>query len=409
MPSIGEVALFASSATGGFAVELAEVTTVSQALQLDGVEVVMIRGSSVLVVRNLASATYDDALVRGAEIANRTLDLLAIGGGQRLVMRPLDDYHLAWWRDANGKCTLRWHDAADLTMSGSVTAEVRDANGELVPQTAPLVPAWHESMRYFRSAQTTDDLFDAFRNIYLALESVLSSIEPVRVRANGRPEGERDWVTRALATASALVDLNVYLTVPVSDPATAVLDELYGSVRTSIFHAKNGRPVLLPQDAAHRSVVADALERYTRLYLDLCSGQLGVRFGGGGMTEAGFAAMIGAPMANLMIRVTSDATPAGKSDARLSPTGAPTFALNAGLRPDLAASMYAVTFGEAAAADVVSAIGVVRRAGAMDEEDQLVNIAHMEQDLDLSGFDTFECVLAVRGINAGMPRAKFAT
>jgi len=49
-------------------------------------------------------------------------------------------------------------------------------------------------MRFFRVSQTTDNRFDAFRNLYLALESILSKIAPVKSRANGRSdEGEGEW------------------------------------------------------------------------------------------------------------------------------------------------------------------------------------------------------------------------
>lgn len=50
-------------------------------------------------------------------------------------------------------------------------------------------------MRHFRLSQTTSDLFDAFRNLYLALESLLSTIAPMRLHPDGRPaEGEGVWL-----------------------------------------------------------------------------------------------------------------------------------------------------------------------------------------------------------------------
>ena len=51
---------------------------------------------------------------------------------------------------------------------------------------ATATPPWHSSMRYFRMAEVTDDLFDSFRNTYLALESLLSEIEAMQQRSNGR-------------------------------------------------------------------------------------------------------------------------------------------------------------------------------------------------------------------------------
>src|SRR5664279_4158410 len=80
--------------------------------------------------------------------------------------------------------------------------EVRDAQGNIIPPP-PRSTFWHESFRYYRLSQTTDDLFDAYRNVYLALESVLSTISPQKVNAaTGRiAEQEGQWFERALTDA----------------------------------------------------------------------------------------------------------------------------------------------------------------------------------------------------------------
>lgn len=128
-------------------------------------------------------------------------------------------------------------------------------------------------MRYFRLSQTTTDLFDAFRNLYLALESLLSTVEPMRMRPNGRPESEREWLNRALRAAEQAMlahnpaqRLGSYLQ-PADDAtgataADAVVADLWTSARTTVFHAKKGRAVALPQHDPDRAAVADDLNRY---------------------------------------------------------------------------------------------------------------------------------------------------
>jgi hypothetical protein len=375
----------------------------------DGVEAVFVAGSASVVIRNLTATSYDAVMERAPEYANRALDLLTISGGQRTAIAPIETTHIAWWVDA-GRSTLRIHETSILNISTSASVEVRDASGNLVPQPVEQQPAWHESMRYFRASQTTDDLYDSFRNVYLALESILSTIEPVKVDASGKPaEGEGTWVKRALATAALRVDLTRYLAVAAADPAGDVFAELYATIRTSIFHAKNGRPALLPQDQAHREFVADALERYTRLYIDLCTDVLGVRFVSSVMTAAGFQLTIGAGLADLTAWVTSDPTPVGKSDELLAPTGEPVFELATTRRPDMDKPMYVAALGTAKAATVADALGVVRRAGALTPDGSLVQVAHWEHPLDLSGLDDFEFLFAVRGVNTQQPRSVFAT
>lgn len=89
----------------------------------------------------------------------------------------------AVWAPSPGLPVLRIVSEVHTTFSGTV-------GGPPHPPCA----AWHESMRFFRVSQTTDNRFDAFRNLYLALESILSKIAPVKSRANGRSdEGEGEW------------------------------------------------------------------------------------------------------------------------------------------------------------------------------------------------------------------------
>ena len=68
----------------------------------------------------------------------------------------------------------------------------------------PPAPEWHESARYFRLSQLTDDLLDSFRNIYLALESILDHLAPQRTTSPLEREGS--WFRRALTEADKIVN-----------------------------------------------------------------------------------------------------------------------------------------------------------------------------------------------------------
>ena len=70
---------------------------------------------------------------------------------------------------------------------------------------------WDESLRYFRLSQATDDLFDAFRNLFLALESILSLKTPQQSEGS-----ESKWLRRAWGAARERMSSPQ---VP-SDPAT---------------------------------------------------------------------------------------------------------------------------------------------------------------------------------------------
>jgi hypothetical protein len=115
-------------------------------------------------------------------------------------------------------------------------------------------------------SQVTDDLLDAFRNMYLALESVLSHIAPQQDR-----EREGEWVRRALEAAAALVELSRYAETqsPEESPVEALHRDIYRDSRNAVFHAKGNRPSYLPHDDAAEAPVLSALNRLARLYVDL--------------------------------------------------------------------------------------------------------------------------------------------
>jgi hypothetical protein len=85
-------------------------------------------------------------------------------GGADLATRDAADEYFAWWQQGGTKvisitstATLRWS-------IGPINIEVRDASGNVVAPTV-VVPRHHLGFRFFRLAQVTDDLFDAFRNM----------------------------------------------------------------------------------------------------------------------------------------------------------------------------------------------------------------------------------------------------
>ena len=208
----------------------------------------------------------------------------------------------------------------DLGFSFSGTAEVRDAAGNLVTQPAPPPVPWHESFRYFRISQTTGDLFDAYRNLYLAVESLLSTIVPMRLNAVGRPaEREGEWLRRALTQIHpATVDLANYAVAGVANPVDAVFNDLYAGTRTQLFHSKAGRPILLPHTLSGRDSVLASLERLGRLYVDLARSALSLQRRGGVMTYAGF--QLATNWAAELV-LSDDRAPAKKTDTVINPTG----------------------------------------------------------------------------------------
>lgn len=151
----------------------------------------------------------------------------------------------------------------------------------------PTSTTWDPALRYFRLSQVTDDLFDAFRNLYLAMECVLDAICP-------RPKRTREgaWLRLALQRAAAMgVDLNKYARPGTGSAEDRLYKEIWTDVRNAVFHAKGSQARYLPLDASSRPAVQDALLRLGGLFMDLAGNQLGVRFLSSGMSLIAIAAM----------------------------------------------------------------------------------------------------------------------
>jgi hypothetical protein len=98
-------------------------------------------------------------------------------GRADLATKDAQEEYIAWW-DESGKKTVAYATTVTFSFSvGSVELTAHDANGNIIPPNI-IVPQHHLGFRFYRLAQVSDDLFDAFRNMYLAFEALLSSHYP---------------------------------------------------------------------------------------------------------------------------------------------------------------------------------------------------------------------------------------
>lgn len=352
-----------------------------------------------------SASTYEEALEDALGAAQQALDLLAIQGGVALSIEGAESEHVIWWTDASG-VILRDVAVEDLKVSVSARATVRDAKGNAYPQTPTPVTNWHESFRYFRLSQTTGDLFDAYRNLYLAVESLLSTAVPVIVSPKGKPEGEGSWLRRALTDIHpSKVDLANYAPPGSVDPITGVYNDLYAGTRTRLFHSKNGRPILLPHTLTGRSAVLESLERLGRLYVDLARSVLSVQREMGAMTEAGFRQ---ATEMDGELVVSDDTAPAQDSDTLVNPTGGATFALPTSRPAELARPGLTTWLGQAPVAEVLKEVSGIGRVG-LTVAGGLMLVGRQDPPLSLEGVEVLQVQRSVRLVNQQTVKFLYAT
>lgn len=249
--------------------------------ELDDAEGEVRPDSNYIVVRFNGAFDATSARSKGLELAQRCLDLMSVLGKADLVTTNATEESFVSWRAAGEQ---RIQLLSTTTLSFDVPPAnlvVRDPEGDVVEQKTPRAE-YHPAFRYFRLSQVSDDLHEAFRNMYLAFELLLSSRHPPQMR-----EREKDWLLRAVRATHEELDLGRFVRHSTVDVVDEFLARVYTDTRLPLFHAKMGRNVLTPQTSGQeRSSVLKALELVTPIVLEMSRAWYCARRQGGGVFHA---------------------------------------------------------------------------------------------------------------------------
>jgi Methylamine utilization protein MauJ len=263
IPRIGSIPLFDENIVGcsGGAFLLSTKAKSDEVLHFDTAEIEVHAQEPYAVVRFKGSEDASSTFSSAHRLVHQGFDMLSILGKQDSVILDAENEHILCWSEHSG-IVIRTVSTTLLEFAvGSANLVVKDKDGNVIPSVPPS-PQHHPAFRYYRLAQTTDDLFDAYRNMYLAFEVLLSAHYP-----KIRREREIDWLRRALSAASADIPLTGLGTEAGADIVETTLNEIYQDARLPLFHAKEGREFYIPQDSSARVVVSHALSILTKLVL----------------------------------------------------------------------------------------------------------------------------------------------
>ena len=253
-------------------------------------------------------------------------------------------------------------------------------------------PEWQPSYRYFRLSQTTPDLFDAYRDAYLALESVLSDLAPQQAG-----ERDRDWFLRALRATGVVLQQYISQAGPASAEET-LYQELYVSLRTTVFHAKTNRPTLLPRHEPDRKLVLAGLKRLRDLYLAIVERHHRMRRLTGVIFPLGAQVMLSPIFDHLRVFVTSDESPVDVSTPIAGTPSHPSMELR--MEPPDYAQRSATRLARVSLADLHS-LPFVRRAQGADGDDEVRMTTVLEGRLVLPQTGQLEVLLGAAIVSAG--------
>lgn len=176
---------------------------------------------------NLVShRSQEDAKNNAWRVLQEAFDVLAARKQATLQTAEGDCMYLVWVKDGTGY-EFVFIDTADAAWSMSMSIST-EGTATAVPAPSQTPLPRHPALRFYRLANASGDLFDAFRNAYLAMECLVSDATP-----KGATESELNWLKRAFA-GPLLAGLPSGLIGP------GTLDDIYRYGRLPTFHAKMG-------------------------------------------------------------------------------------------------------------------------------------------------------------------------
>lgn len=382
-----------------------------------GQEVEVREGIKAVVVRGISATSYESAVDTAPEFANQGLDIFTLKGRPPLALQDVEDSHVAWWVEGR-EAVIRFWCSSTTTPSFRAVGEVRGADGQLKRPDAEITPPWQESMRYYRMSELTDDLFDAFRNVYLALESLLSWHRP-RVQINGVREKEEVWFKNALKDAGRSLDLRSFSIPSSGNPVHDIYNELHNQMRNRTFHAKdvrshtnpNGAKSLLPLRITDRSQVASAKERFTLLYLALAENAFDTKIpvGGSGLSREAIRRVLDAITHGWDIAFTSDFSPAASSDLHVSPKGEQFATIPGRSCTDSRGDDYISVVADVRTSDITNGVSSVGRMATIYQDGELGAIHSLDGRLHLEGFDRCEFAFSFHIAGQRARKTRYAT
>lgn len=410
MVKIGSIPLLSNNQAknpGGAAFLLATASEEDAIQQVEDGEIEICSGQPFLVTRFSLVSDAQSAFQKGHAFAQKGLDLLSILGIQDLIIRDAENEHIIWWTEEDGLVVRAV--STTLLKFGVEPAKIiiQDTEGNHITHPSP-IPSYHLAFRYYRLSQTTDDLFDAYRNMYLAFELLLSSQYPKSFK-----EGEGNWLRRSLRAASKELNLEAMgesLNLDSSknnDIVETVLKTIYKDARNPVFHAKEGSLYFAPQDSlSKRESVSKALAVLTQIVLRMAKVWHDAQRTGGGVYFGWVYNSIRQQLANCSAYASNydaDFDPftqdlshvrfaeAARMSSRLAPE------LERGREPAVLSTLDGQELAK---------VSLLRRVELASGNTPC--IAHiLEASLELEGVGRFENLIHVRGFNLNQPRSMF--
>ena len=362
----------------------------------DGWDVEIKKGYDLIVARSRKQYSYDELLSQGYEQCQQFLDLLSVFNHDAYLIRDAGYRHICQFPDS-GRNIIRYVTIENIRIGGSARAQVVDKNGNVIEQPE-VKPEWIQAFRYYRLSQTSEDCYEAYRNLFLSFESLLDWVNPY-----SRPLREKDWILKTAESIHEKYSLSSEVPPDWEDaPANYIVDRLYSKIRCGLFHSKDINRII-PQSDPNPSEIINSYHFLIKLWRKIAEQCLKIRITGGGVTNYGFQTMIRSLLPILTdFSVTEDPSPDYKDDTLMSPLGLTVYpgkviSINEQYGPGLGLAIGVID------ADKIPIDVTLHRIGFGSKE-QVAAVNLIKEGINLIGTDTFEYHLFFHLVNINSPK-----
>jgi len=358
-------------------------------------------GQKHIVARSFKIFSQKDILRIGFEQAQRALDILAFETSSFFTLsKPGESYVILY--NNQSRIIVQNFGILNLSIGINMSYESRDKNGNIVPRPSESPSKWGAPLRFYRLSQTSNDICEAYRNLYLAFESLLAMLHKKK-----RNENETDWINRILSNILPTTYMSQVMASRTPDPIKDFTDEQY-KIRCCLFHAK-GEIVTTHEGTVSPVDVATAYDKLIDVWRHIAQNKLQVNVKPHGVFYNSGFELIMSPLSagNLKCYYTEDNSSPTCQDNKVSPLGYPVFQFDTIKYLGPISPGRVAIFAEKELHQVKTP-SLIHRI-CLEVESQLYAVSYLQDGLYVEGVDALENNFIIRLLNNALPKKHFST
>lgn len=407
MAQIGSLYLGGSERTGTSSFICGIAFSLNQAPKFDYVftsvdanwEVEIKANEDHIVARSRKPLNLENLISSGFEQIQICLDIIAVKKlGILLLENPERSYVALFTKD--DRSILRHYALMNISMGISAQVEIRDKDGNIKPQPSAPEPVWTWAFRYYRLSQASNDIFEAYRNLFLSFEALLNKLYP-----KDNNEREVDWLKRCLTSIAGDISLETCVPEGTEDKVAYIIQQQYKKIRCKLLHAKHP-DALLPHAQINPTDVLAAYEALLRLWQHIAAKKFFISLGGGVITYGGFRLMMdNAFSKGITFYFIEDSSPTKSEDREISPLRKQVIQFDNSEYLGQSRPGFVALQGRIRVTNKFDKMPIYRICSTRD--DILYTVSHISSALIPIGVDDLETMHEIRLINEGQPKTYF--